>query len=110
MLRGKCKELSEEFISGNPEYVLVAGFYHEPMWTGKEKQEHWWCKHNQTGKIYDPTSSQFPSGGVKEFYTEFTGSFECEECGIEKHQDDMLHEGRFHFCSGECYCRCVGII
>lgn len=106
-LRGKCKELSEEAIKKDPSLTLVSGFYYEPFWNREE--EHWWCK-RQDGSIYDPTAAQFPSGGIEDFYREFTGEFCCEQCGEIKHQDKMIHEGRFHFCSDRCYLKCVGLI
>ena len=105
-LRGKCKQMSEQAVLEDPSLSLVAGFYYEPLWNREE--EHWWCK-KPDGTIVDPTAGQFPSGGITEFYREFDGTFDCEQCGINMPQEKMVHEGRYHFCSGECYCRCVGI-
>lgn len=105
-MRGRCKEMSEEAIKNDSSLTLVCGFYYEPYWSREE--EHWWCERSD-GSIFDPTASQFPSGGVTEYYRKFEGRFECEQCGKDCHMDEMIHEGRYHFCSGECYCRCVGI-
>lgn len=106
-LRGKCKELSEKAVREDPTLTLVRGFYYEPMWSREE--EHWWCK-RVDGTVVDPTAKQFPSGGIPEFYREFTGLFECSQCGNEHQQDTMIHQGRFHFCSDRCFMICVGLI
>lgn len=105
--RGKCKELSESLIKDNPSLRLVRGFYYEPYWNREE--EHWWCVDNE-GRIHDPTRMQFPSGGVEDFYREFDNKFDCSQCGEEKQADEMYHEGKYHFCSSECYGRCVGVL
>lgn len=106
-LRGKCKEMAENAVKERPdEYTLVRGFYYEPWWSREE--EHWWCE-RKDGSIYDPTAAQFPSGGNPDFYRKHIGIFECSQCGIEKHESEMIHEGRFHLCSGDCYCKLVGI-
>ena len=107
-LRGKCKEMSEAAVKADPSLTLVSGFYYEPFWDRKE--EHWWCK-KPDGTIVDPSAGQFPSGGDPSFYTEFTGEFDCSECGKSDHMDKMIHEGRYHFCKDtECYGRFVGVI
>lgn len=106
-LRGKCKEMSEAAVAADPSLTLVKGWYFCPIWNREE--EHWWCK-RADGSIFDPTAAQFPSGGIPEFYREFTGTFECSECDKTCHQDEMIHEGRYHFCSERCYMICVGIL
>jgi formylmethanofuran dehydrogenase subunit E len=61
------------------------------------------------GNIHDPTVKQFPSGGVKEFYREFDGTVECEECGKTVSEDDMILMGNYSVCSGSCARRLVGL-
>lgn len=108
MYRGKCKEMSESFIANNPHLVLVRGYYICPMWG---KQQHWWCKDPTNNEIYDLTVKQFPTAGVGSEYIEFDGYFECEECGVRFHEDTKgaQFQGIYALCSGECYCRLVGI-
>jgi len=105
--RGKCKKMSEELVKQNNTLTLVRGYYHEPIWGTKE--QHWWCK-KPDGVIIDPTKSQFPSGGIAEFYEEFNGKVECSECGEEKDEEEMSHNGRYSFCSNQCHGRFVGVI
>lgn len=100
-LRGRCREMSEALVVDDPSLLLVRGWYDDPIWG---PQEHWWCK-RADGTIVDPTSSQFPVGGVSEWYREFTGMYPCAECGGE------FTEGTGYemCCSGECYGRMVGV-
>lgn len=106
-LRGKCKELSEQAVKDNPNLILVRGWYHEPIWNTEE--EHWWTKDKETGEIFDPTASQFPSGGMTSCYTEFTGTLSCSECGKMMTEEGMQMCGRFPVCSTECAMRLVGL-
>lgn len=105
LFRGKCKEMSEALCKEDASLTLVRGFYHDPFY-GKE--QHWWCK-KPDGTIVDPTSKQFPFGGIKEFYEEFKGSCECAECGIKKPEEEMKFESNYAFCSGKCLMRFVGL-
>lgn len=110
--RGKCKEMCEELMAKDDTLTLVKGWYYEPFWSREE--QHWWIK-DKNGEIIDPTRRQFPSGGIKEFYREYAGVIECEQCGkaIEEdnptHQENVVNEGRFSFCSGHCACVCFGV-
>jgi hypothetical protein len=104
--RGKCKEMSEALIAADPTLTLVRGFYHEPIWGTKE--QHWWCK-KPDGTIVDPTSKQFPAGGIVDCYEEFDGTSECCECGKRNNADEMQHEGRYSYCGYDCYCKFVGV-
>jgi hypothetical protein len=106
-LRGKCKELAELEIQSNPNLKLVRGWYYEPFWNRKE--EHWWCE-DINGIIHDPSKGQFPSGGIDDFYQKYEGTFECSNCGNEKHEDEMIHEGVYHLCDSYCYGKLVGIL
>lgn len=103
--RGRCKEMAEAVCREDPNLTLVRGFYHDPFF-GKE--QHWWAKKSD-GTIVDPTSKQFPMGGIPEFYEEFNGICECEECGIEKSESEMRFESRYAFCSSKCLLRFVGL-
>lgn len=102
-LRGKCREYAEAAVATDPSLRLVRGWYVDPIW-GRE--EHWWTE-RPDGSIYDPTSAQFPMGGVAEWYEEFHGVFPCQQCGVEVAEDD-LYLGCC--CSGECYGRMVGVV
>lgn len=105
--RGKCKELSEELCNNDKTLTLVRGWYYEPFWSREE--QHWWCK-KPDGEIVDPASKQFPSGGIPEFYREFTGQVECSECGKSCDEEDMNHASCYSFCSSICYGRFVGVV
>lgn len=102
-LRGKCKEMAEEVVKNNPGYRLVRGYYHEPLWGKKERQQHWWAE-TQDGEIVDPTKDQFPTGGNPLFYEEFTGILLCDNCGKEITEEEAIFEGNGHYalCSQEC--------
>lgn len=110
-LRGKCKELSEEFVASKEKGKarLVRGFYYCPFWG---KQQHWWAEvldeTNNMWYIVDVTKDQFPSKGIGE-YEEFDGIVECEQCGKEMKEEDAKFYGNYVFCSGECIARCVGL-
>lgn len=101
-LRGKCKEFAEAAVADNPTLRLVRGWYVDPVWGWRE---HWWTEHPD-GTIHDPTSSQFPLGGVPEWYEEFQGVYPCAECGTEVPEADLVCGA---CCSGECYGRMVGV-
>ena len=104
--RRKCKEMSESFIKENPEFRLVRGYYFDPIWNRKEP--HWWCE-DKEGNIHDPTKLQFPSGGIKDFYTEFDGYFECAECGVKVKEENAVQMGNYVVCSSECAMKLVGL-
>lgn len=101
-LRGKCQPMAEAAVASDPTLTLVRGWYCDPIW-GRE--EHWWTV-RPDGSIYDPTSAQFPMGGVAGWYEEFVGLYPCEECGRETPEAELV-EGRC--CSGRCYMRMVGL-
>ena len=100
-LRGKCHEYSKAAVATDPSLRLVRGWYIDPTWG---RQEHWWTE-RPDGSIYDPTSAQFPMGGVREWYEEFAGIFPCEECGM----DFAEGKGYDRCCSVQCYGRMVGV-
>ena len=79
LLRGKCEEFSRAAVEADPTLRLVRGWYVDPHWG---RQEHWWTV-RPDGIIHDPTSRQFPMGGVTEWYEEFVGVYPCQECGVE---------------------------
>lgn len=101
-LRGKCEEWAKAAVADDPTLRLVRGWYVDPVWG---RQEHWWTE-QPDGTIFDPTSSQFPMGGVAEWYEEFQGMYPCAECGVEVPEDALI-EGCC--CSGECFGRMVGV-
>lgn len=104
--RGKCREMSEAAAAADPTLTVVRGYYHCPMWGA---QEHWWCT-APDGSIVDPTAAQFPSKGIGE-YIAFSGGYPCAECGKEVPEAEVEHaEGRYVFCSYECYGRFVGML
>ena len=105
--RGKCKSLSEQWVSEHPEYRLVRGHYFCPIWNKEEA--HWWTV-GKDGTIYDPSKDQFPSKGLG-IYTEFDGRIPCSECGKEMIEgvDAIDFEGNYDFCSTSCHMRFVGL-
>jgi hypothetical protein len=105
--RGKCKEMAEKAVKNNPNLILVRGWYYEPLWNKDE--EHWWTKDKNTGEIFDPTAAQFPSGGIKELYTEFDNKISCSECGKMMTEETMQMCGRYPVCSTKCAMRLVGL-
>jgi hypothetical protein len=104
--RGKCKELCDEAIKNDPSLTLKRGWYYEPLWNKEE--EHWWTV-KIDGSIYDPTAKQFPSGGIKEFYKEFTGIIPCSQCGVKITEDQIKMCGRYPVCSTKCALKLVGL-
>jgi len=104
--RGKCKEFCDELMECNPSFQLVRGYYYEPLWNREEP--HWWCV-DECGAIHDPTKLQFPSGGISEFYREFDGTVDCEECGLKINEGDIVMQGRYPVCSAICAMKLVGI-
>lgn len=105
-LRGKCLEKSQELVAANPELTLVRGWYFEPMWNREEM--HWWTK-DANGVINDPTRVQFPSNGCLDYYREFNGSYDCEECGTSVLEENAVPMGRYITCSTRCARRLVGV-
>lgn len=105
--RGKCKEYCDQAVAADPTLTLVRGFYTCPIW--RVREAHWWTV-RPDGSIHDPTALQFPSAG-NGFYEEFDGYIECDECGERVKEDDaqIADNGRYAFCSGECYGRFVGL-
>lgn len=101
-LRGRCRELSEAACADDPTLRLVRGWYDDPFWG---EREHWWTT-RPDGTIHDPTASQFPVGGIAEWYRPFVGTYPCQECGTEVAEAD-LYLGVT--CSGRCYGRMVGV-
>jgi hypothetical protein len=100
-LRGKCREYAEAAVATDPSLEIIRGWYYDPFWG---RQEHWWTKRSD-GTIVDPTASQFPFGGVEEWYEEYTGVFPCQGCGREV-REETHYEG---CCSYECFGRMVGL-
>lgn len=101
--RGKCRELSEALAAKNPTLRVVRGHYYCPTWG---EQPHWWCVDTTTGKVVDPTATQFPSNGIG-VYVEFNGILSCEYCGKEFRENEGYYNGRHCYCSGDCLCRDV---
>jgi len=104
--RGKCKEIINENIISDPSLRAARGWYHCPIWG---KQGHWWCV-RKDGSIYDPSTQQFPSGGIGE-YEEFNGIVTCDECGKQILENDAIIDGNGHygFCSTKCITHFVGL-
>lgn len=100
-LRGKCKQYAQKAVAADPSLVLVRGWYHDPIW-GTE--EHWWTK-RADGSIYDPTSAQFPNGGIAALYEEYDGVYPCMNCGNGVEEADLY----MGCCSGSCYGQMVGV-
>jgi hypothetical protein len=73
------------------------------------KQQHWWCV-DEDGNIIDPTVNQFPTKGAGAEYEEFNGNVKCSECGKDGHEDEFEKDGRYVFCSSQCYGKFVGLI
>lgn len=103
--RGRCREMSEEIASQNPDLDVVRGYYYCPIWNTTEP--HWWCE-DSDGNIVDPTSAQFGSKGRGE-YTKFDGFYDCEVCGKKVAEEDMIPVGNYSVCSNECGMRLVGL-
>ena len=107
IFRGKCKAACDALQKIMPELTLHRGWYHQPGWP-RNSCQHWWLQ-TPEGEIVDPTALQFPDPHVKEYYEEFDGMCECEECGKEIHENDAIFAGRYPVCSGECHMRLVGL-
>lgn len=106
-LRGKCLPTSEEAVDKDPTLRLVRGWYFCPI--ANREEEHWWTERFD-GTVFDPTAVQFPSNGSG-VYTEFTGSFACDECGKYFVEADGYDTGNgLHCCSSECFGRMVGLL
>lgn len=104
--RGMCKTLSEKECKNNPNLKLVKGWYYCPIWNSEE--QHYWCE-DEKGKIIDPSRLQFPSKGQGK-YKKYDGVFPCSYCKTdikESDIDDNLIQGKYIFCSGECYTKFI---
>ena len=104
--RGKCKEMCDALVLEDPTLKLVRGYYFEPTWHRDEP--HWWCV-NTKGAIVDPTKLQFPTGGIVDFYTEFDGTYDCEQCGKNFPEAQLVDMGNYATCSTMCAKRLVGV-
>ena len=105
LFRGNCKKFVDAFIAEFPELEAVRGNYLSMVWG---PQPHWWCRDRNTGRIIDPTLSQFPDLCLetdlqKLFYVEFDGYGECEYCGKHVHEDDAYISYHHFYCSYHCY-------
>lgn len=101
--RGKCKEMSEQYIKEHPGCILTKGWYYCP-YIGA--QQHWWVK-DSDGNIIDPTKNQFPSKG-NGIYEEYNGTMPCECCGKLVKEEDIYFVEHHTYCSETCYARDVG--
>lgn len=110
--RGQCKVLSDAAVKADPTLTLVRGHIFVPGWPSEPEQAHWWCK-RQDGTILDPSWEQFPfhSPPSAMSYTEFDGTFMCDNCGesFKEGAEDSSHESRYSFCSHRCHGKFVGI-
>lgn len=106
VFRGKCKEACEALQQVMPELRLVRGYYTDHIWDKREP--HWWLE-TPGGDIVDPTKWQFPAGGIAEFYEEFDGMLNCEECGKEVGEETAVIHGNYACCSNICCMRMVGL-
>lgn len=102
--RGKCREASQKLCTEDSTLTLVRGHYLCPIWG---EQAHWWCK-KPDGTIIDPTAKQFPSKGIGE-YVEFDGNVICETCGKKLKEEEAIIQGKYVFCSSNCFGICVGV-
>lgn len=98
--RGKCRQFCEEACKNDPSLTIVRGYYHCAFWG---RQEHWWTVRTD-GSIYDPTILQFPDKHGE--YEEFSGYFNCEQCGKQITEEEGQVHGNYIFCSGECIYAC----
>jgi len=103
--RGKCQEFVQQAIKDDPTLTAVRGYYWDPIWNTEEP--HWWCK-RVDGTIYDPTAKQFPTKGMGE-YTEFDGTYECDQCGSTVLEEHATFNGNYVFCTYKCAARFVGL-
>lgn len=100
--RGMCKTLSEEECKKNTNFKLMKGWYYCPIWNSEE--QHYWCE-DEKGNIIDPSKLQFPSKGQGK-YKKYKGVFPCSSCKTDIKESDIdknLVQGKYIFCSGECY-------
>lgn len=103
-LRGKCEAMAKAAVEADPTLRLVRGWYHDLSWG---RQEHWWTV-RPDGTIHDPTSAQFPHGGITALYEEYQGVFPCQGCGADVREDDP---DRYDTCcTYTCYGRMVGVL
>lgn len=105
--RGTCKYYADYLAAMMPNLRVVRGHYFDPVWGGEEP--HWWCVDPEDGAILDPSRFQFPTQGIPDFYTEFDGNIECEQCGKIVPEEDAYIDGHHTFCSTSCFRRCVGV-
>ena len=104
--RGKCKEYCEALYKEKG-YRMVRGWYYDPIWNREEA--HWWCVDSE-GRIHDPTSAQFPFGGIQYNYREFDGFYMCEQCGKQVAEEKVISMGNSHIvCSSICARQLVGV-
>lgn len=103
--RGKCKELTEALVKEIPTLTIVRGHYFDHVW-GRD-EPHWWCV-NDEGVIYDPSRLQFPTEGDG-IYTPYSGYSDCEHCGKQVAEKDIIQQGRYPCCSDSCALRLVGL-
>lgn len=101
ILAGKCHEACLALQQVIPELELVRGYY---ISIGNYSP-HWWLR-TPEGTIIDPTRAQFDSGGI---YEEFNGSVECEQCGKEIAEEDIIPMGSYPVCSNTCARKLVGV-
>lgn len=99
---GECWDVCSRMVAEDHTLTLVRGWYDDPVWGARE---HWWLK-RQDGTILDPTSEQFPAGGITDFYRAFQGLYPCEQCG-EDTPEEILIGGIC--CSSRCYGAMVGV-
>lgn len=103
-LAGKCYTICKAISDVHPEFLLTRGHYFCPFWN--ENRQHWWLEINNI--IFDPTKEQFPSKGAG-IYKKFDGICECSECKVKMKEENTLKDGRYIFCSSECYKKFVGL-
>lgn len=101
--RGQCRQLCEEAVKNNAALLMVRGYYYDAFWG---KQEHWWCV-DIDGNIHDPSKKQFPDQNGT--YEEFSGYFNCKQCGKQITEAEGEVYGSYIFCSGDCIRACVGV-
>jgi hypothetical protein len=105
---GKCKDIAQAMCNDFQELTLRYGIFHSLAWG---ERQHYWCRHNTTHEIIDPTGSQFPDGYVRasancaayEDLTDLTEeqcrarlpSGKCPNCG------DLIYGGN-SVCSDRC--------
>jgi hypothetical protein len=94
-IRNACAQVTADMVREFPELRRVRGHYHCPF-TGM--RPHWWCV-DPSGRVVDPTASQFPSNGCGEYDPWVEGAEEptgkCIHCGAYAY-------GGSYFCSPQC--------